>query len=304
MALPTARRSFLASCGLLAAGALTLAGCGSDSLSGSTPGASSQAPATSVAADSSLKAMLPQSVQDSGVLRVGTNATYAPNEFLQGDKIVGMDIDIINAVAAKLGVKAEFTNAEFDSLIGGVSANRYDAAISSFSITDERLQQIDMVQYFSAGTQWATKKGNPDNVDPNSPCGLSVSVQTGSTQQLDDLPPKNEACTAAGKPGITVLPFDSQADAANALVSGRVQAMLADSPVTAYAVKQTGDQLELVGDIYDSAPYGIVLPKGGGQTAEAVSKALEEIAKDGSYETAMTNWGAEAGAVTEFPVNP
>ncbi|WP_432564304.1 ABC transporter substrate-binding protein [Kineococcus sp. SYSU DK003] len=301
---PTARRSLLLTLGALTTVGLAAAGCGSDSLSGggsSSSTTTSSAPA--VSADAALTAMLPQSVQDSGTLRVGTNAEYAPNEFLEGNTIKGMDIDVMNAVGAKLGVTVEYSNASFDSLITGVSGNRYDAAISSFTINEARKQQVNMVQYYNAGTQWATKAGNPEGVDPADACGKTVSVQTGTTQSDDDLPAKQEACTAAGKPAIQVLSFDSQQDATNALVQGRVQAMLADSPIAAYAVQQT-EGLELVGEIYDAAPYGIVVAKEQTGTADAISQALQEIADDGSYAAALANWGAEDGAVTEFPVNP
>ncbi|MBB2900098.1 polar amino acid transport system substrate-binding protein [Kineococcus radiotolerans] len=303
---PPARRPFLGALGALAVLGLTAAGCGSDSLSGgtsseTTSGSASAAPSGS--ADAALRAMLPQSVQDSGKLRVGTNAEYAPNEFLEGSTIKGMDIDVMNAVAAKLGVTAEFSNASFDSLITGVSGNRYDAAISSFTINDERKQAVNMVQYYNAGTQWATKAGNPEGIDPEDACGKTVAVQSSTTQSDDDLPARQQACTAAGKPQIQVLAFESQQDATNALLQGRAQAMLADSPIAAYAVKQT-QGLELVGDIYDAAPYGIVVPKDQTATAEAISKALQEVADDGSYAAALGTWGAEDGAVTEFPVNP
>ncbi|WP_432548457.1 ABC transporter substrate-binding protein [Kineococcus sp. SYSU DK004] len=300
------RRSLLATAGSLAAGALVLAGCGSDSLSGApqegaaTGGAT---PAATVEADPALTAMLPQSVQDSGVLRVGTNAEYAPNEFLQGQEIVGMDIDLMDAVAAKLGVEARYENAGFDTLITGVQGNRYDAAISSFTVNAERLQQVNMVQYFNAGTQWAVREGNPDGIDPENACGASVAVQSGTTQADDDLPARQQACADAGQPAIDVVPFGSQQDAAAALAQGRVQAMLADSPVTAYAVQQT-EGLELAGDIYDAAPYGIVVPLEGTDTAEAISQALQAIAEEGAYTAAVEAWGAEDGAVDEFPVNP
>lgn len=302
--LSRSRRSFLATAGAVAAGALALTGCGSDSLSGGDTASPSSAATPSGSADAALTAMLPQSVRDSGVLRVGTNAEYAPNEFLEGTTIKGMDIDIMNAVGAKLGVEVEYSNASFDSLLTGVTGNRYDAAISSFTITGPRLEQVNMVQYYNAGTQWVVAKGNPDGIDPENACGQTVSVQTGTTQSDDDLPARQQACTDAGKPAIDVLSFDSQEDATGAVVQGRAKAMLADSPIAAYAVTQTGDELELAGDVYDSAPYGIVVPKAETQAAQAISTALTQIAADGSYEAALTPWGGENGAVTEFPVNP
>ncbi|WP_432502484.1 ABC transporter substrate-binding protein [Kineococcus arenarius] len=305
MLLRTPRRSFLGAAGTLALGALALTGCGSDSLSGSSGTASSSAPAAAaeVGADAALTAMLPQSVQDSGVLRVGTNAEYAPNEFLRGSEVVGMDIDLMDAVAAKLGVQAEYQNAGFDTLITGVQGNRYDAAISSFTVNAERLEQVNMVQYFNAGSQWAVREGNPDGIDPENPCGVSVAVQNGTVQSDEDLPARQQACADAGQPAIDVVPFDSQQDATAALVQGRVQAVVADSPVVAYAVQQS-EGLELLGEIYDAAPYGVVVPLEQTQTAEAISQALQALAEEGAYEAALEAWGAQDGAVDEFPVNP
>ena len=299
------RRSFLLTCGTLAATALAVSGCGSDSLSGGSPSSTSSSSSSAAApsADSALHDALPQSVKDSGVLRVGTNAEYAPNEFLQGSDVVGMDIDVMDAVAAKLGVEAEYSNASFDSLITGVTGNRYDVAVSSFTINADRLAQVNMVQYYSAGTQWVTKAGNPDGIDPASACGKTVSVQSGTTQSDDDLPAKQQACTAAGQPAIQVLPFESQQEATNALVQGRVQAMLADSPISAYAVKQaTG--LELAGDIYDAAPYGYVVAKDQTDFAQAIADAVAALIEDGTYEDILTEWGVEDGGIDDPTVNP
>ncbi|WP_432484088.1 ABC transporter substrate-binding protein [Kineococcus esterisolvens] len=303
MLLSTPRRSILGAAGTVALGALALAGCGSDSLSGGSSASSAPAAAPEVAADPALTAMLPQSVQDSGVLRVGTNAEYAPNEFLRGGEVVGMDIDLMDAVAAKLGVEAEYQNAGFDTLITGVQGNRYDAAISSFTVNAERLQQVNMVQYFNAGTQWAVREGNPDGIDPESPCGATVAVQNGTVQADVDLPARQQACADAGRPALDVVPFDSQQDATAALAQGRVQAVLADSPVLGYAVQQT-EGIELVGDVYDAAPYGVVVPKEQTQTAEAISQAFQALAEEGAYDAAIEAWGAQDGAVDEFPVNP
>ena len=101
--------------------------------------------------------------------------------------------------------------------------------------------------------------GNPKGVDPDNACGKNIAVQTGTVQETDDLPPRQKKC---GSNKINVLSYDSQAQATSAVVSGKADAMLADSPVVAYAVKQSGGKLEPLGDIYDAAPYGYVLPKG------------------------------------------
>jgi polar amino acid transport system substrate-binding protein len=160
-----------------------------------------------------------------------------------------------------------------------------------------------MVSYFSAGTQWATKKGNPKQVDPDNACGLPIGVQKGTTQ-LDDLTARSKKCTDAGKPAIKQVIEQDQSKVTADLISGKADAMLADSPITLYAVKQTNNQLEPLGDIYDSAPYGFVLPKDETDFAQAIADALKATATDGSYKAALEKWGNDSGAVTDFAVNP
>jgi polar amino acid transport system substrate-binding protein len=88
------------------------------------------------------------------------------------------------------------------------------------------------------------------------------------------------------------------------VVSGKEDAMLADSPVIAYAVKQTNGKLALVGDIYDSAPYGFVIKKGDTAFADVLVEALKAAIADGTYKTALSKWGGEQGGITDPKVNP
>jgi len=281
--------------------AFALSACGSDSLSGEPAGQG--APSVSVSSDADLNSQLPADIRSAGVIKVGTDASYAPNEFLAGDgkTVQGMDVDVFNAVAAKLGVKAEFQPADFSSIITGVQGNKYDIGISSFTVNDERKKQVTMVSYFSAGTQWATLKGNPKGVDIDNACGKNIAVQTGTVQQTDDLPLRQQEC---GTNKINILSYKGQDQATAAVVSGKADAMLADSPVAAYAVKQTGGTLELLGDVYDSAPYGYVLPKSETAFATAIVDALKALETEGTYEQALKKWGVESGAIDTFAVNP
>ena len=281
-----------------AVAALVLSACGSNSLSG---GDASPAPTTSVSANAELNAKLPEKIRNAGKIVIGTDASYAPNQFTQGGKIVGSEVDLFNQVAKKLGVTAEWQEAKFASIIPGVTSGKYDMGVSSFTINDERLKQVIMTSYFSAGTQWAAPKGNPGGVDPNNPCGKTIAVQNNTVQQQDDLPTRQKKC---GSNPIKILPYDGQDQATAAVVTGKADAMLADSPVTAYAVKQSGGKLEPLGDVYDSAPYGVVLPKDQRQFAEAVAEALKEMKADGSYEEVLKAWGTEGGAVDTFEVKP
>ena len=291
---------------LVGAVGLSLAACGSTSLSGGDAAKSSAAPAATQTADAALVAKLPAKIKSAGKIVVGTDATYAPNEYLDtdGKTVVGMDVDIFNAVAAKFGVKVEYQPAKFDSIILGVGSGKYDVGVSSFTINDTRKTQATMVSYFSAGTQWVTLKGNPKKVDPENACGLNVGVQKGTVQETDDLPARSKKCTDAGKPAINPVVDEDQGKVTTAVISGKADAMLADSPVGLYAVKQTNGQLEALGQIYDAAPYGIVVAKDQTDFAKAISEALTALNTSGEYKKALAKWGNESGAVTTFAVNP
>ncbi|MDI1465420.1 ABC transporter substrate-binding protein [Catellatospora sp. KI3] len=275
---------------------LSACGGGGDSPSAATP---------SVSADAALAAKVPDAVKSDGKLLVGTDATYAPNEFLaeDGKTVQGFDIDLFRAVAAKLGLQVEFQPATFGDIIPGVGSGKYEVGVSSFTVNPDRVKQALMVSYYNAGTQWAAKTGNPAGVDPNNPCGKRIAVQR-DTVQAEDIAKKNEACKTAGKPEITIEPYPGQDQVAAAVVSGKDDAMLADSPVAAYAVKQSNGQLELIGDIYDAAPYGYVVPKDQQQFAEALQGAVDALIKDGSYQKILDQWGVAGGAVPSSQINP
>jgi polar amino acid transport system substrate-binding protein len=290
--------------GLVLAVTLVAAGCGEDDDAGT--GASTETTAAAPAVDEALAAKVPDTIKSDGKVLIGTDASYAPNEFLDtdGKTVIGWDVELFDAVAAKLGLQTEWQSATFDAIIPGVQSGKYEMGISSFTINDERKEQVNMVSYFSAGTQWGTKTGNPAGVQPDNACGKKVAVQTNTVQDTDDLPKRDEACTEAGNPAITVDRYQRQDQATAAVVSGKDDAMLADSPVLAYAVKQTNGQLELLGDIYDAAPYGYVIEKEQTEFAQAVADAMTALIGDGTYKTVLEKWGVEAGAITDPAVNP
>jgi polar amino acid transport system substrate-binding protein len=276
--------------------ALLVAGCGGG---GGTAAGPTSAAAPSVAKDEALAKLVPADIASDGKLIVGTDASYPPNEFTaeDGKTMVGMDIDLGTAVAQKLGLTAEFQNSAFDGIIPGIQANKYEAGISSFSINPERLQTVDMISYYSAGTKMGTLAGNPEGLSVDNLCGKNVAVQKG-TVQVEDIAAKSKACTDAGKPAINVTELQLQTDVNLALVSKRVSAMLADSPVVDYAVKTTNGQLEAVGQAYDTAPYGIAIAKQKGEMGKAIQGALDALIKDGTYKAILDKWGLAGGAVT------
>jgi polar amino acid transport system substrate-binding protein len=283
---------------------LALSACGSSSLSGST-GNASTTPAPTQTKQASLADKLPASIKAAGKIVVGVDTSYPPNEFLAADgkTAQGMDIDLFNAVAQKFGVTVEWKTANFPSIILGVGSKKYDIGVSSFTIRLDRKKQANMVSYFSAGTQWVVAKGNPKHVNPDNACGLNVGVQAG-TVQIDDLTARSKKCTDAGKKPINQIVETLQVKVNTDVVSGKADAMAADSPVGLYAVKQTNGAVETVGATYASAPYGYVLPKDETVFATAIVDALKSLDASGDYKKILTAWGVQSGAISNFALNP
>jgi len=122
-------------------------------------------------------------------------------------------------------------------------------------------------------------------------------------QAEDDMGAKVKACASAGKP-VELQVYDGQDQATAAVVSGKADAMLADSPIVGYAIKQANGKIESIGDVYDAAPYGYVLPKAETEFAQAIVDALKSLDASGDYKKTLGTWGAEAGAISDFAVNP
>lgn len=277
--------------------ALAIAGCSSSASEEPTPSAT----ATQSAND--LTSLVPSEIAADGKLTFGTDTTYPPNEYMgaDGKTIEGMSIDLGNAIAAALGLEAEYVASPFDAILPAVTSGKYEAGISSFTINAERMKVVDFVSYYVAGTAWAGPVGS--TVDPDNACGLAVAVQKG-TVQVEDLTARSKACTDAGNKAITINQYQSQQDAAASVVSGKNAAMLADSDPIRYAVLQSGGKLETLGEQYDTYPYGIALKQNNGTLAEALQKAIQSIIDDGTYASILEKWAATAGAITTSEVNP
>lgn len=296
------RRLTIAAAAVLAS-SFALTACGSNSLDTSSGQPTAK---VSTTVNKTAAQLVPANIKAKGTLVVGTDASYAPSESLAGDgkTIVGFDIDLFKAVAKSLNLKVKFVNASFGTIIAGVvKSGKYDVGVSSFSITPDREKQATMVSYFSAGTAWAVAAGNPKKIDPTKPCGINVAVQSNTTQALDQLPLLVKACQTAGTP-IHVDSYDQQSQATASVISGKDDAMLADSPVVADAVKHSTGKLESVGSLTDTAPYGYVLPKSEADFGNAIVAALKALQADGTYTKILTSWGVQQGAITDFAVNP
>lgn len=287
---------------------IMLAGCGGTALPGSeqTPGGKQtvSAPALPpVEADAALFDKLPKRVQDTKQIKVGVDATYKPNEYLDtdGKTVIGMNVDLFDLVAQRLGVTTEWQPSAFDQILVGIEARKYDAGVSSFTINEERMKTVIFVEYLNAGSQWAIPAGNPKQLDPKNLCGQTVAVQTGTVQEVE-MKDANAKCPPDNQ--IDVLSFQDQGEVNNALMSGRAAGMTADSPISFYAISQSDGKLEALGEVYDAAPYGVALNKEDREFAEAISAAFQAVKDSGHYDAVLAKWGQEKSGVSAFPVKP
>ena len=285
------------------AGALTLSGCAKndEAAPGTSAGPTKSTVEVAPKKVDDIAAGVPEDIRKSGKLVVGVTIPYTPNEFKDPDgKIVGFDVDLMNAVAATLGLTTDYRESDFSRIIPSIDGGTYSVGMSSFTDTKEREKTVDFVTYFNAGTQWAQRAG--EGIDPNNACGKKVSAMTGGTQEIDELPAKSKKCVDAGKPEIKIIKFDGQDAVTNAVVLGQADAMSADSPVTAWAIKQSGGKLQEAGPVFDTAPYGWPVKKGS-PLAPSLQKALAHLIETGDYKTIATNWGLDAGLIDKPVIN-
>ncbi len=283
-----------------ASGALTLSGCTKNTESTSPASSSSAAPAAKV---ESIANTVPEAIKSSGKLIVGVNIPYAPNEYKDPStgKVVGFDVDLMNAIAQTLGLTVDYREeSDFSKIIPAIQAGTYNVGMSSFTDSKQREQQVDFVTYFSAGSLWAQRAGG--QIDPTNACGKKVAVESTTVQDTEELPAKTKACTDAGKPPIDVVKFDNQDQAANAVVVGQADAKSADSPVTLWAINQAGGKLVQAGEVFDSAPYGWPVKKGS-PLAQSLLQALQHLIDNGTYKQIASSWGVQAGMIDKPVIN-
>ncbi len=293
------------------AGTMLLTACGDQTDSGK------KSPTTTASTQGApLQNLLPKAIQDKGVIKVGSDIAYAPVEFKDASgKTTGIDPDLADAMGKQLGVKFEFENGVFDTLVTGLRAKRYDIAMSAMTDTKDRQQGVengkkvgegvDFVDYFTAGVSIYTQKGKDQGIKSwDDLCGKKIVVQR-NTVSNDLAKAQATKCTADGKKTITIEAFDNDQQAQTRLRGGGADAGSSDSPIAAYAVKTSGggNDFQIVGEAVDAAPYGIAVAKGNDQLTKALQAALNAIIKNGEYEKVLAKWGAEAGAVTEAVIN-
>lgn len=297
----------------LASIATTMAACADPTTSASTADATTEATASttshydvsSIQTVDEIATLVPDDLKERGTLRNGASTGYAPAEYMDtdGQTPIGYDIDINKALAKVMGLNAgETKHSEFPTIIPALGT-KFDVGISSFTITSEREQQVNMVSYVNVGSAWGVAAGNPKNFDPSDPCGATIAVQTGTAQEKYAATLSDE-CVAAGKNKITVMPHELQTDIATKLIGGQYDATLADSTVIGYTSAQSAGKIEQLGDTFESAPQGVAVAKDDAQLAEAVQKAMQYLMDNGYLKDILASYGAENAALTTATLNP
>lgn len=288
---PRRRRALSAAVSSLAGLALACSACASTS---SSPPSHARA--------SGLAAQVPAPVRSRGVLRVATSATYAPNEFIAASgHITGMDAGLATALGRVLGLRVEFFNVSFDQLITGITAGRYDIAMSSLTDTRARQQAVDMVTYFDAGNSFVVLRSGPLTIRSFAGlCGHIVAIEAGSTY-VQQVAAEQPRCAAAHQPRINAQAYANQAAANLALLSGRAQVTIEDSPVAAYQARQD-PRFRVTGRIFGTAPYGIAVAKTSG-LAKPLRDALRVLIANGTYHAITSKWGISTGDITTPVIN-
>ena len=276
-------------------------------LTAACAGSATPNPAASPTAqlDQRLHDLLPKSVRDRGVLRVGTDASYAPmSSFGPGGlSIVGVEPDLGVQIGRLLGIRLEFGNVDFAKLRGQVANGDLDLAISAMTDTPARARTADFVDYFRAGTSIVVQRGNPAGITAlDDLCGKVVAVEDGTTQ-VDLLARTQRNCVSRR---IVVRTYPTNSDALVQLRTGRAVAVLNDYPPAVFLVNdaRTRSQYQLASDLqYEPGLYGVVVAKSQPGLRAAVQGALEQLLRNGEYTQILDKWHVQEGAVQQITIN-
>jgi polar amino acid transport system substrate-binding protein len=231
-----------------------------------------------------------------GKLVYCSDITYPPEEFYQGGKPAGSDIDIGTQVAKRMGKTAQFDNTGFDGIIAALLAKKCDAIISGMNDTAERRKQVGFVDYIKVGQSIMVKAGNPRHLTSlASLSGKSVAVEVGTTNKTF-LDQTSKMLQKQGKAAIKVTPFPKDTDAAAALKTGRVDAYFGDSPVVAYYI-QKDKSFAFGGSPINPIPVGIAIRKDDAATKSGVQKAITAMYADGTMKKILAKWKMSATAL-------
>ena len=216
---------------------------------------------------------------ESGKLTLATNAEFPPYEYHDGDKIVGIDMDIADAIAKKLGLEVQIEDIAFDSVILEVTSGKADIGLAGISATDERKQSVDFSDTYTTSKQLIIVKDDSPIKGSKDLEGKTVGVQTGTTgdilaSDIKDVKPER---------------YDKGMDAVQALSQGKVDAVIIDSEVAKKFVEETSG-LKILDEAFADENYAIAIKKGNKELLDSVNKALSELKSDGTIDSIIAKY--------------
>lgn len=268
------RREFLAAFGTVAAGAV-LAGCGNSN--------ATSADSSSDAKSDEKKGM---ALIEDGKLTVVAELGFAPFEYMdeKTGEPVGFDVDVINAVAEKMGLTASYLpNQKFDTLVPIIKqGGKADVSIAAITITDERMESVDFSEpYLDSNQAIVVAKGSSETEETLNDASKQVVCQGGTT---------GDEWIGENLPDAVRVPVDDVTAALTGVQTGLYQAMVVDLPVASYMLAQSFSDLEIVKEIPTGEQYGIAVSKDNPELTQAVNKALEDMKSDGTMKVIETKW--------------
>lgn len=242
-------------------------------------------------------------------LTLATDANYPPCQFFEegSDTMVGYEVDLWDAIAAKLGVTLTVENTQFASLIPGVQSGRYDIAMECISDSAERENEVSFVNYIFDKTDVVTiqsYKGPITDGDDLSLCGQTMGAQTGfdTIDKVNDI--LNPACAAAGKSPVVIQEYPNAADTYNALNSGRVDFMILGTSAAAYLNQTAPTPINYASITSFPQKYlGMVVAKDNTDLQDALLAGLKAVIADGTYASILDKWGMQSLALEDPGIN-
>ncbi|HYI90465.1 MAG TPA: ABC transporter substrate-binding protein [Beijerinckiaceae bacterium] len=260
----------------------------------------------SLAATSALAQALPDRIKEAKAIVVANVPNYPPMEFKdpRTATLTGLDIDLGQALAKKLGVEFKFTEISFEQMVSSLTTGRADMILSGMTDTEARRDTLDFVDYLTTGAQFYTTADNKDTFKTTADlCGKSVgaSRRTSFPGEMEKWSKAN--CEAAGKPALKIVGTEGSADARTQLKQKRLDAAVQGSETLPYLMSVEPNAYAIVGDPFTRQHQGMGFAKKDTALRDAVAAALKAMIADGSYKAVLAKWNLEANAVSEVMIN-
>lgn len=249
-------------------------------------------------------AELPESIKQAGALRLTVNSTYAPMEYRDPatNELVGLDIDLANELAKRLGVKIVWSETPFAELIPSLQTKRADFIISGISDRSSRRETADFVDYLTTGPQFFVL-AETDVKPAIDLCGKKVGTTRSTSFPVEIEKWSKQNCESGGKPAIQYVPGENSIDVRNQLKQGRIDAAVQGSETLPYAQQQEAGKYRVVGEPLSTGYQGIMFRKDDAVLREVVTQQLAAMISDGSYKAVLDKYGLGANAVSQPMMN-